>query len=132
MKKFGILALTLGLLTVSSVHADEIVREVQDQTSGKATGGMSGMMVGAVGGPIGAVVGAGIGALFGGSAQEASGTSDRAYVVRTDSGELKTVRSPNRTFAAGDKVEIRGNRPHPKKPKATALADASDSLRTFR
>lgn len=128
MKKFGILALTLGLLTVSSVNADEIVSEVKDQTSGKATGGMTGMMVGAVGGPIGALVGAGIGALFGSEAQEASDTSDRAYVVRTDSGELKTVRSPNRTFAVGDKVEIRGNRPHPKKPKVTALAYAGDSL----
>ncbi|MFB8830513.1 hypothetical protein [Azotobacter salinestris] len=132
MKKLGILALTFGLLTIGSVNADEIVREVKDQTSGKATGGMTGMMVGAVGGPIGALVGAGVGALFGGSAQDAAGGSDRAYVVRTDSGELKTVRSPNRVFAAGDKVEIRGNRPHPKKPKTTALADASDALRTLR
>jgi len=132
MKKFGILALTIGMLTVSSVNADEIVREVADQTSGKATGGMTGMMVGAVGGPIGALVGAGVGALLGGSAQDVAGGSDRAYVVRTDSGELKTVRSPNRTFAAGDKVEIRGNRPHPKRPKVTALADAGSALRTFR
>lgn len=118
MKKFGILALTLGLLTVSSVNADEIVSEVKDQTSGKATGGM--------------MVGAGIGALFGSEAQEASDTSDRAYVVRTDNGELKTVRSPNRIFAVGDKVEIRGNRPHPKKPKVTALAYAGDNLSILR
>ncbi|MDV7211154.1 hypothetical protein SAMN04244572_01997 [Azotobacter beijerinckii] len=122
MNKFGILALTLGLLTIGSVNADEIVSEAKDQTSGKATGGMSGMMIGAVGGPIGALVGAGVGALFGDSAQDVTGTSDRAYVVRTDSGELKTVRSPNRVFAVGDKVEIRGNRPYPKKPKTTALA----------
>ncbi|ACO76324.1 hypothetical protein AvCA_00570 [Azotobacter vinelandii CA] len=132
MKKFGILALTFGLLSIGTANADEIVREVKDQTSGKATGGMTGMMVGAVGGPIGALVGAGVGALFGGSAQEAANGSDRAYVVRTDSGELKTVRSPNRTFAAGDKVEIRGNRPYPKRPKTTALADAGDSLRAIR
>ncbi|SEP77728.1 hypothetical protein SAMN04244573_00423 [Azotobacter beijerinckii] len=122
MNKFGILALTLGLLTIGSVNADEIVSEAKDQTSGKATGGMSGMMIGAVGGPIGALVGAGVGALFGDSAQDVTGASDRAYVVRTDSGELKTVRSPNRVFAVGDKVEIRGNRPYPKKPKTTALA----------
>ncbi|MFC0710811.1 hypothetical protein [Azorhizophilus paspali] len=118
MKKFGILALTFGLLSIGTANADEIVREVKNQTSGKAMGGM--------------MVGAGVGALFGGSVQKAANGSDRAYVVHTDSGELKTVRSPNRTFAAGDKVKIRGNRPYPKRPKTTALADAGDNLRAIR
>ncbi|SFB57115.1 hypothetical protein [Azotobacter beijerinckii] len=113
MKKFGILALTIGMLAAGSVYAAEIVSEVGDETSGQATGGMTGMMMGSVGGPIGAVLGAGVGALFGGSGQKVAGASDRAYVVRTDSGELKTYRSPNYIFAVGDKVVIYGNRPRP-------------------
>ncbi|MDV7211691.1 hypothetical protein [Azotobacter beijerinckii] len=113
MKNFGILALTIGMLAASSVYAAEIVSEVADQTSGQATGGMTGMMVGSVGGPIGALLGAGVGALVGGGAQEVTGLSDRAYMVRTDSGELKKYRSPNYVFAAGDKVVIHGNRPRP-------------------
>ncbi|ASL26966.1 hypothetical protein [Azotobacter chroococcum] len=113
MKKFGILALTIGMLTVSNVYAAEIVSEVGDETSGQATGGMTGMMAGSVGGPIGAVVGAGLGAVLGGSGQKALGGSDRAYIVRTDSGELKTYRSPNYVFVPGDKVVIHGNRPRP-------------------
>ncbi|ASL26263.1 hypothetical protein ACFSKY_21635 [Azotobacter chroococcum] len=113
MKKFGILALTIGMLTVGTVNAAEIVREVTSETSGQATGGMSGMMAGSVGGPIGAVIGAGLGALFGGSGQKALGASERIYLVRTDSGELKEYRSPNYVFAEGDKVVIYGNRPRP-------------------
>ncbi len=113
MKKFGILALTIGMLTTSSIYAAEIVSEVTDQTSGQATGGMTGMMAGSVGGPIGALIGAGVGALAGGTGQEALGGSDRAYIVRTDSGELKRYRSPNHVFAIGDKVKIYGNRPRP-------------------
>lgn len=113
MKKLGILALTIGMMTASSLYAAEIVSEVTDETSGQASGGMTGMMAGSVGGPVGAVVGAGLGALFGGSGQKALGGSDRAYIVRTDSGELKTYRSPNYVFAPGDKVVIYGNRPRP-------------------
>ncbi|TKD30793.1 hypothetical protein [Azotobacter chroococcum] len=113
MKKFGILALTIGMLSVGTVNAAEIVREVTSETSGQAAGGMNGMMAGAVGGPIGAVLGAGFGALFGGSGQEALGASERIYLVRTDSGELKEYRSPNYVFADGEKVVIHGNRPRP-------------------
>lgn len=60
------------------------------------------MMIGAVGGPVGG--------LFGGEAQDAAGLSDRAYKVRTAEGDVKELRSPNREFAVGDKVETRGNR----------------------
>jgi len=113
MKKFGILALALGMLSVGTASADEIVREVSREVSGQSTGGMTGMMIGGVGGPIGALVGAGIGALFGGSGQKAVGASERVYLVRTDSGELKKYRSPNYVFAEGDKVVIYANRPRP-------------------
>jgi len=113
MKKLGTLALTIGMLTMGTVNAAEIVREVTHETTGQATGGMTGMMAGSVGGPIGAVVGAGLGALFGGSGQKAAGASERVYLVRTDSGELKKYRSPNYRFADGDKVVVYGNRPRP-------------------
>jgi len=113
MKKFGIFALTIGMLAVNNLYAAEIVSEANDATTGKATGGMTGMMIGGVGGPLGALVGAGVGALFGGATQGATGTFDRAYVVRTDSGDLKTYRSPNYIFSPGDKVVIYGNRPRP-------------------
>ncbi|MFD1693579.1 hypothetical protein ACFSHR_25310 [Azotobacter chroococcum] len=131
MKKFGILALTIGMLTVGTVNAAEIVREVTSETSGQATGGMSGMMAGSVGGPIGAVIGAGLGALFGGSGQKALGASERIYLVRTDSGELKEYRSPNYVFAEGDKVVIYGNRPRPygwtpKPPKPSPITAPTD------
>jgi len=113
VKKFGILALTIGLFTVGTVNAAEIVREVTTETSGPAAGGMNGMMAGAVGGPVGAVLGAGFGALFGGSGQKVVGAGERVYLVRTDSGELKEYRSPNYVFADGEKVVIYGNRPRP-------------------
>lgn len=80
------------------------------------------MMIGAVGGPVGALIGAGIGALFGGEAQDAAGLSDRAYKVRTAEGDVKELRSPNREFAVGDKVETRGNRAF------SDVAKADDSL----
>ncbi|ACO79694.1 hypothetical protein AvCA_35450 [Azotobacter vinelandii CA] len=127
MNKFGMLALTIGMLTVGTVNAAEIVREVTSETSGQATGGMSGMMAGSVGGPIGAVIGAGFGALFGGSGQKALGASERIYLVRTDSGELKKYRSPNYVFAEGDKVV-------PRQPSASVWLDSRDrrSLRLQR
>jgi len=116
LRKFGILTMTFSLLTLGGVHAGEIARESEDRSSGKSGGGMTGMMVGAIGGPIGALIGAGVGALVGGSAQDAA------------KGEVKTLRSPGRSFAAGDQVEIRGNRPHLKTAgKSAALAEA-DSL----
>ncbi|WP_460427468.1 hypothetical protein [Azotobacter armeniacus] len=133
MHRFGILTLTFSLLALSNVLADEIIGETEDQTAGQSAGGMTGMMVGAIGGPIGALVGAGVGALVGSTGQEASGSSDRAYQVRTDSGKVQTVRSPNRRFTIGDQVEIRGNRPYPTSAgKSAALADADGRARALR
>jgi len=107
MKKLGILALTLGgLLNIGSVSADEIFSEAKGRSSAKAT---AGVMIGA-------------GALFADGTLSVAGDSGRAYGIGTDRDKVKTVRSPKRVFAVGDKVEIRGNRPYPKKSKATALA----------
>jgi len=129
MHTFGILTLTFSLLALSSVQADEIVGETEERTSGQSAGGLTGMMVGAIGGPIGALVGAGVGALGGSSSQEASATGDRTYQVRTDSGRVRAVRSPNRR---GNPVEIRDNRPNPKSAgKSAALANASSGARTL-
>ncbi len=121
MKKLRPLALTFTLLTAGSVNAAEVLEETKDQTSGKSTGGMTGMMIGAIGGPIGALIGAGVGALFGGTAQDAAGLSDRAYKVRTADGKEKIVRS-NEAFEVGDKVSTRGNRAF------SDVAEADDSL----
>lgn len=95
MKKFGILALTLSLSSLGSVHAAEVAKEGEEQTTGKSLGGMNGMMVGAIGGPIGMLIGAGVGALFGGSAQEAAGLSERTDEVEGEDGERKVLRSPD-------------------------------------
>ena len=124
MQAFGILTLTFSLLALSNVQADEIIGETEDRTAGQSAGGMTGMMVGAIGGPIGALIGAGVGALVGSSGQEAANSGEHAHQVRTDSDTVKTVRSPNRRFAAGDQVETRGNRPYPTSAgKSAALAD---------
>ncbi|GAB3373133.1 hypothetical protein [Azotobacter armeniacus] len=129
MKKFATLTLTLTLLTAGSLHAAEVIEETKDQTSGKSVGGMSGMMIGAIGGPIGMLVGAGIGVLFGGEAQDATGLSERAYRVRTATGEEKVLRSPDHELAAGEKVETSGNRAY---RDTTTLADANDTIRIIR
>ncbi len=88
MKKLGTLTLTLVLLAAASANAAETAEETKDQVAG----GMTGMMIGAVGGPIGALFGP-IGAMFGGESRGG-----------------KVIRSPNREFAVGDKVETRGSR----------------------
>ncbi|GAB3395355.1 hypothetical protein [Azotobacter armeniacus] len=95
MKNFAIQALALSLLTLGSVHATEVVKETEDQTTGKSLGGMNGMMIGAIGGPVGMLIGAGIGALFGGEAQEAAGLSEHAYEVESTDSERKVLRAPN-------------------------------------
>lgn len=131
MKLHGILALSLTLVTVSSVHADEVLSETRDHTAGKAAGGVTGLMIGAVGGPIGALVGAGVGMLIGGAAQDGTDSHDRAYVIRTDEGEIKTVRSPNRVFAVGEQVEYRGNRLY-ESNQEVAQADTAGSPKPLR
>lgn len=112
MKFFSIPALTLTLLTVGAAQAAEVVAETGDTTAGGAAGVVSGMMVGAVGGPIGALVGAGVGMFAGKGVQKGAGLEGRAYRVRKDNGEEVEVRSPNATFAPGEKVAIEGGRLH--------------------
>lgn len=96
----------------------EIKAEIKDASAGKGFGGLSGVMVGAAsGGPIGALVGAVAGMFAGGTAQHAAANaaekpaeedvrdSRRAYIVHTEDGD-KRIRSPNKIFHVGDKVEI--------------------------
>ncbi|SFB40427.1 hypothetical protein [Azotobacter beijerinckii] len=109
MKKLGTLALTVTLLAAGAANAAEVLEEVKVQTTGKSTGSMTGMMIGGVGGPIGALIGAGIGALFGGTAQETTGLSERAYKVRIADGHEKIVRS-SEELVIGEEVDVRGRR----------------------
>ena len=102
--------LSLSLAFSSIALADEVIREVPDNTAGRGYGTLTGLMVGAVGGPIGAIVGAGAGFWIGHSVQQTAGLSDTAYEVRNAQGELKTVRSPNARFAVGEQVQMKGIR----------------------
>ncbi|MCP1624773.1 hypothetical protein [Pseudomonas nitroreducens] len=103
-----------SLLLCASALADEIVSEVPDNTVGGGFGAGSGVLLGgALGGPIGALVGAGIGALGGAEAQEATGSSGHAYVVRDAQGHEHTVRSPNARFEVGQQVSVSGDRLKP-------------------
>ena len=111
MKHLSVLALSISLLVVGSVQADEVLSTTRDNTAGKAAGGVTGLMLGAAaGGPIGAVVGAGIGWLAGWGVQDGTGLSDRAYRVRNDQGKEVVVRSPNHHFAVGEQVDQQGGR----------------------
>lgn len=113
MKKFFALSLTL-LLETGLVNAAEIVAEVEDNSIGAGFGGLSGVMMGAAaGGPIGAIAGAVAGAFGGGGVQEGTGSRQKAYMVRTDSGEIRRYRSPKFSFAVGEKVQIIRGRVRP-------------------
>jgi outer membrane lipoprotein SlyB len=111
MKKLNVSILLAMVLQTGIAHADTVIEEVPDTLPGKGVGGLSGFMVGAAaGGPVGALVGAGIGWLGGGETQEASGITGTAYKVKREDGSETIVRSPNRQFAAGDRVQIVANR----------------------
>lgn len=111
MKKLNVTMLLALALQAGIAHADTVIEEVPDTLPGKSFGGLSGFMAGAVaGGPVGALVGAGIGWLGGGATQEASGAAGTAYKVKREDGSETVVRSPNRKFAAGDRVQIVANR----------------------
>lgn len=101
-----------GILVVNQAAAAEVVRETDDNVAGAAFGSASGMLVGGAvtGGPVGALVGLGVGLFVGKFAQQKSGLSQKAYVVKTDSGDLKTVRSHGLSFNPGDQVVVSGNR----------------------
>ncbi|WP_407364341.1 hypothetical protein [Pseudomonas luteola] len=109
----GVFFLSIGLSAFSSAQADEVVSEVHDNTAGKTFGTLGGLMVGgAAGGPIGALAGAGLGWLSGWGIQDSTGLSEKAYKVRTNTGETLTVRSPRQRFAVGEQVEYRAGRLH--------------------
>lgn len=95
-------------------QADEVVAQAEDNSVGGLAAGFTGFLLGgAAGGPVGALVGGSLGFLGGSSVQDASGLSQRAYVVKTASGEEMTLRSPNAQFQVGDRVIRRGGRLHP-------------------
>lgn len=111
MKRLRVSMLLAAVLQAGTVHADTVIEEVPDALPGKGVGGFSGFMAGAAaGGPVGALVGAGIGWLGGGAAQDATGTTGTAYKVKRNDGSEIIVRSPNRRFASGDRVQIVANR----------------------
>jgi hypothetical protein len=114
MKLFNVFFLSAALLGAAAVQADEVIKEIPDNSVGALYGGLSGVLIGgAAGGPLGALVGAGIGLFAGEGAQQVSGLSQRAYVVKTAQGEEATVRSPNAQFRAGDRVTRQAGRLHP-------------------
>jgi outer membrane lipoprotein SlyB len=93
------------------VGAAEVVGEAPDGAVGNMTGLWAGVLIGgAAGGPLGALGGAVVGALGGGELQSRSGLAGTAYLVREDDGSETLVRSPNRRWQAGDRVEIVANR----------------------
>ncbi|WNP71018.1 hypothetical protein [Pseudomonas aeruginosa] len=103
-----------SMLLCASALADEVISEVPDNTVGTGFGAGAGVLLGgALGGPVGALVGAGIDAFGGAEAQEASGSSGHAYVVRDTQGRERTVRSPNAQFQVGQQVTVSGNRLKP-------------------
>ncbi len=113
MKFLTVVTLSVAMSAGANVQADEIVAQAQDNSVGALSGGFSGVLVGgALGGPLGALVGAGVGFFIGESAQQASGLSQRAYVVQTADGEEKTVRSPNAQFSEGEQVTRQAGRLH--------------------
>ncbi|MFK4073313.1 hypothetical protein ACI2KX_06370 [Ectopseudomonas khazarica] len=111
MKHIALLALSLGLLAVSSAQAAEVLAERADNSVGAGFGGLSGLMLGAAaGGPIGAMVGALFGGWSGAQVQDATGHSGTAYVVRHEDGREQWVRSPNARFDVGQQVDMHGIR----------------------
>lgn len=114
MRRFTLLAFSVGLLAVQSVQATEVVAEREENSVGTGFGALTGLMVGAAtGGPVGAVVGAALGGWGGAQAQRASGQTGTAYMVRDETGEERWIRSPHQRFEAGQRVEVRGGRIQP-------------------
>ncbi|MGD8843621.1 MAG: hypothetical protein PVJ83_09120 [Gammaproteobacteria bacterium] len=110
MKTRTVLLLVM-LLSVGLTQADTVIEKVPDTLPGKGFGGLSGFMVGAAaGGPLGAAIGAGLGWLVGGETQKATGLSGQAYRVAREDGSQITVRSPGRSWTAGDRVHVVGGR----------------------
>lgn len=110
MKRLAIFSFAL-LLSVPSAFAGEVLAERADHTAGQVFGGLGGVLLGgAAGGPLGALAGAALGALTGAGTQGAMGLSETAYLVRSEDGAERVVRSPGLQFQVGEQVDLRGNR----------------------
>lgn len=106
MKKISISALAIGLVAATFAQADVVIKPVNDNIGGALYGGLSGLMIGgAAGGPLGALVGAGVGVFVGDGVQDATGLSQRAYLIEKDDGREVVVRSPNYAFEPNDRVQ---------------------------
>ena len=102
-----------SLFSAGPLQAEEILAQTGDTTAGAAFGAGTGVLIGgATGGPLGAMIGAGIGLLGGREVQKAGGLEERAYVVRSNTGEEQVVRSPREEFAIGQQVNVKGQRLH--------------------
>lgn len=105
MKKINAIAIAITLFSAASANAQVVTKPVNDNVGGKIYGGLSGLMIGgATGGPIGAIVGAGVGMFVGGNVQNATGLSQRAYLIKEDDGRQVVVRSPNYAFEPNERV----------------------------
>lgn len=110
MRRFALLAISLGLLAGQVAQAAVVVAEREENLVGGGFGGLTGLMVGAVGGPVGAVVGAAAGWWSGAQLQRVTGLSGTDYQVRHDDGREQWVRSPRARFTFGESVEVERGR----------------------
>lgn len=102
------------LLLAPIAQAAEVIGHSDDNTGGQVTGGFTLFLLGgAAGGPLGAIAGGLLGAWAGGETQQQAGLSGDRYTVRTEQGETRSFRSPNRQFEIGDRVTIDGIRLQP-------------------
>lgn len=110
-------SISISLFLTGVAQADQVISQTGDTTAGGAFGAGTGVLIGgAAGGPLGALIGAGIGLLTGREVQKVGGMEERAYKVRSDTGEEQIVRSPREEFAIGQQVQVKGNRPHAVSP----------------
>ncbi|WP_218583869.1 hypothetical protein [Pseudomonas akapageensis] len=115
MKLLSVSAVSISLSFFGAVaaQAEEVLSQTGDTTTGAGFGAGTGMLVGGAGdSPVGALLGAGIGLLVGHGVQTATGLEERAYRVRSSTGEEQVVRSPHEEFAIGQQVEVNGRRLH--------------------
>lgn len=115
MKFISVLTVIVGvsLFSAGPVHAEEVLSQTGDTTAGAAFGAGTGVLIGgAAGGPLGALIGAGLGMQGGREVQKVSGLEERAYTVRSHTGEEQVVRSPREEFAIGQQVDVKGRRLH--------------------
>jgi outer membrane lipoprotein SlyB len=92
-----------------------VVSEEKNYTGGKAIGGASSMIVGGAiaGGPAGSIVGGLVGIWIGSKLQKELGEGERTYIVKDESGNTKSYRSPKYSFDIGERVIISGVRIKP-------------------